>query len=126
MAGEASTGADVPVGVSPERQRGGGGAGCGNERLCHKHAMVRASLTCWFVCQYCGLPATCPGCVVRVSVGALLHLCQAHQHLADVVDGRVVVWATEKAHGSVWQCGKGGVAYVYECKHFGCGSQSLF
>jgi hypothetical protein len=35
--------------------------------------------------------------LIRVSVGALVHLCQAHQHFADVVDGRVVVWATAES-----------------------------
>ena len=62
---------------------------------CYKHRMVWASLSGWFVCQYCGLPAVCPGCVVLVPEGASLHLCRSHQQLADVIVDRVVVWATE-------------------------------
>jgi hypothetical protein len=67
------------------------------QTACYKHRMIRASLPGWFMCQSCGLPAVCPGCVARVAVGALLHLCSEHQHLADVVDGRVVVWATDES-----------------------------
>lgn len=61
---------------------------------CYQHTMVRAAVAGWFVCQSCGLPAVCPGCVGLVPEGAWLHLCMHHQQLADVGVGRGVVWAT--------------------------------
>jgi hypothetical protein len=66
-------------------------------RACYQHRMVRASLVGWFVCQCCGMPAVCPGCVVVVPEGAQLHLCRDHQQCADASVGRDVVWATKES-----------------------------
>jgi len=61
---------------------------------CYKHTMVRASVSGWFVCQSCGLPAGCPGCVERLPVGADVHFCWEHVGTGEV-SGRVVVWAMD-------------------------------
>lgn len=66
-------------------------------RVCFQHRMVRASLVGWFVCQFCGIPAVCPGCVVVVPEEVLLHLCRDHQHLADVIVRGDVVWAGDES-----------------------------
>lgn len=63
---------------------------------CSKHMMVRASVIGWFVCQSCGLPAGCPGCVERLPVGTVVHCCREHVGTGEV-SGRVVVWATEES-----------------------------
>ena len=66
------------------------------QTACSKHMMVRASVFGWFVCQSCGLPAGCPGCVERLPVGADVHFCWEHAGTVEV-PGHVVVWATEES-----------------------------
>ena len=66
------------------------------QTACSKHMMVRASVSGWCVCQSCGLPAGCPGCVERLPVGAVVHRCWKHIGTSQV-PGRVVVWATDES-----------------------------
>jgi hypothetical protein len=69
------------------------GASRRRRMACYKHMMVRASIYGWFVCQSCGLPAGCPGCVERLPGNVAVHCCREHIGMGEV-SGRVVVWAT--------------------------------
>jgi len=71
------------------------GASRRRRMACYKHTMVRASIYGWFVCQSCGLPAGCPGCVERLPGSAAVHFCWEHAGTMEV-PGRVVVWATDE------------------------------